>query len=191
MNFICAETSTGSSIVIYIVLIVALVAMLILPYFSQRKKNQEYMKMLEAIKVGDLVKTAGGIIGRVTKISDKGEIKTVILETGSKSEKSFMEFDMSMIYCVLKSSKAEKVEEEKTAENNKEESEKTAENELLESPVAETTVSGEENLTTDAENVVANEEKKPEEESKKPTKKPAKKAKVTTKTTKTTKTAKK
>ncbi len=117
MNFICADGATSSgSIIIYVVLIVALIAMLILPYFTQRKKNQEYMKMIDSIKVGDLVKTAGGIIGKVNKITDKGEIKTVVLETGSKSEKSYMELDMSMIYCVLKSTKVEKEEEEKEPE---------------------------------------------------------------------------
>ena len=115
MNFICADGAAGSgSIIIYVVLIVALVAMLILPYFTQRKKNQEYMKMIDSIKVGDLVKTAGGIIGKVNKITDKGEIKTVVLETGSKTEKSYMELDMSMIYCVLKSTKAQKEEAEES-----------------------------------------------------------------------------
>ena len=94
------------NIAVYVILIVALVAMLVMPYFTQKKRNQEYMNMLSAIKVGDLVKTAGGIIGRVNKISDKGEIKTIVLETGSKTDKSYLEMDMSMIYCVLtKSSK--------------------------------------------------------------------------------------
>ena len=114
INYICAESANNtSSIIIYVILIVALVAMLIMPYFTQRKKNKEFMDMLGSMKVGDLVKTAGGIIGKITKISDKGDIKTVILETGSKTEKSDMEFDMSMIYCVLKSTKVEaKAEEE-------------------------------------------------------------------------------
>lgn len=112
-RFICAEAANNTtSIIIYVVLIVALVAMLIMPYFTQKKKNQEFLKMIDSMKVGDLVKTAGGIIGRITKITDKGDIKTVILETGSKSEKSYMEFDMSMIYCVLKSTKVESKAEE-------------------------------------------------------------------------------
>ncbi len=110
-NFICAEGNGTTSIIVYVVLIVALIAMLIMPYFTQRKKSQEFARMLDAMKVGDLVKTAGGIIGKITKITDKGDIKTVILETGSKTEKSYMEFDMTMIYCVLKSSKVETKEE--------------------------------------------------------------------------------
>ena len=117
-NLICAAATGGAgSIVIYVVLIVMLLAMLIMPYFTQRKKNKEYLQMIESMKVGDLVKTAGGIIGKITKITDKGDIKTVILETGSKTEKSYMEFDMSMIYCVLKSTR---VEAEKTSDNKAE-----------------------------------------------------------------------
>ncbi|MBQ4542191.1 MAG: preprotein translocase subunit YajC [Clostridia bacterium] len=127
MNFICAENGNAGSIVIYVVLIVAMLALLIMPYFTQKKKSQEFAKMLEAMKVGDLVKTAGGIIGRITKITDKGDIKTVILETGSKTEKSYMEFDMAMIYCVLKSTKVEETEEVETVENAAEETLPTAE----------------------------------------------------------------
>lgn len=119
MNFICAENGNAGSIVIYVVLIVAMLALLIMPYFTQKKKSQEFAKMLEAMKVGDLVKTAGGIIGRITKITDKGDIKTVILETGSKTEKSYMEFDMAMIYCVLKSTKVEETEETEEVEDVK------------------------------------------------------------------------
>lgn len=165
LNFLCAdEASNGSSIVIYVILIVMVVAMLVLPYFTNRKRNQQYMDMLSSIKVGDLVKTAGGIIGRVTKITDKGEIKTVILETGSKSEKSYMEFDISSIYCVLKSTKVEE---------SKEESETKAET-VEETPV-------EENVEEKA-NAETTEETKTE----KPKKTTAKKT-ATKKTKKTTK----
>lgn len=145
-NFICADSGNTSSIIIYVVLIVALVAMLIMPYFTQKKKNKEFMSMLDSMKVGDLVKTAGGIIGKITKITDKGDIKTVILETGSKTEKSYMEFDMTMIYCVLKSSKVENKEDDsdKTAEveTKTEETAKVEENveNVAETPVEETKI---------------------------------------------------
>ena len=175
-KFICAEGGNAGSIVLYVVLIVALVAMLIMPYFSQKKKNQEYMKMLESMRVGDLVKTAGGIIGKITKITDKGDIKTVILETGSKSEKSYMEFDMSMIYCVLKSTKAA-AEETKAEETKVEEVKTTEEAEKPEQVKTE---------ETKAEEVKV--EEKPKTEAKKTTTKKAT-AKTTAKSTakKTTK----
>ena len=169
-KFICAEGGNAGSIVLYVVLIVALVAMLIMPYFSQKKKNQEYMKMLESMRVGDLVKTAGGIIGKITKITDKGDIKTVILETGSKSEKSYMEFDMSMIYCVLKSTKA--AAEETKAEETKVEEVKTTEE--AEKP--------EQVKTEETKVEEAKVEEKPKTEAKKTTTKKAT-AKTTTKST--------
>ncbi len=112
MRFLCENAGQGSSVAVYIILAVMVVAMLIMPYFTNKKRNQQYMDMISSIKVGDLVKTAGGIIGKVTKITDKGEIKTIILETGSKSDKSTMEFDISSVYCVLKSTKAEETKEE-------------------------------------------------------------------------------
>ncbi len=145
MRFLCEAANQQNQIVIYIILAVLVIAMLVLPYFTNKKRNQQYMDMLSGIRVGDLVKTAGGIIGKVTKITDKGEIKTIILETGSKSEKSYMEFDINSIYCVLKSTKAEEKAEEKVeekaedakVEEKTEETEKTAEPEAQEKPKAE------------------------------------------------------
>ena len=161
MNFLCANANQNQ-VIIYIVLAVLVIAMLILPYFTQKKRNQQYMDMLSNIRVGDLVKTAGGIIGRVTKITDKGEIKTVILETGSKTDKSVMEFDINSIYCVLKSTKTEEPKEEK------EEQTKTEEVKENEEKVEEAVVSEE----------VKTEEPKVEE------KKPAKARKTTKKSSK-------
>ena len=137
MRFLCENANQGSPIVIYIILAVMVVAMLIMPYFTNKKRNQQYMDMISSIKVGDLVKTAGGIIGRVTKITDKGEIKTIILETGAKSSKSTMEFDISSVYCVLQSTKVEEPKEEnkETAEVSEE---PVAEKTEVEAPVVET-----------------------------------------------------
>ena len=133
MKFLCEAANQGSPVVVYIVLAVMVVAMLIMPYFSNKKRNQQYMEMINGIKVGSVVKTAGGVIGRVTKITDKGGIKTIILETGAKSNKSTMEFDINSIYCVLESTKAEKTKEESEIEED-------AQNEVVEEKVEEPAV---------------------------------------------------
>ena len=128
MKFMCADATTGSnSVIVYIVLIVMILALFIMPFFTNRRRNKQYIDMISSIKVGDLVKTVGGIIGRVTKITDKGEIKTIILETGAKNEKSSMEFDISAVGCVLKSTKVEGTKEAFESEETKEsiESEET------------------------------------------------------------------
>ena len=145
-----------------IVMVVLLMFMLVMPYFTQRKRNKEYLSMLESIKVGDLVKTAGGIIGKVNKITDKGDFKTIVLETGSKSNKSFIEMDMTMIYCVLT----------KTSKPNDQPKENI---EILEK-VEDSEVVEEEN--------VEQKEEKVEEEPKKTSKKSTTKKSSTKKTTK-------
>lgn len=125
INLICAEPMSASSIVLWVVMIVALVFMLVFPTITQKKRNKEYQQMLQGIHVGDTVRTAGGVIGRVVRITKKGEITTVTLETGSKNEKSYTEFDMNFINCVLKSTRVE--ETETATETKAEETEKTAE----------------------------------------------------------------
>ena len=104
--------------------------------------------MLSNIKVGDMVKTAGGIIGRVNKITDKGEVKTFVLETGSKTQKSYLEMDITMIYCVLNKTTAKPAETEEKVEDVQNEvvEEKADEivepaNEVVEEPKKKTTKS--------------------------------------------------
>ena len=139
------------NITMTIVLIVVFALMLIMPYFTQKKKNKEYMDMLSNIKVGDLVKTAGGIIGKVNKITDKGEVKTFVLETGSKIQKSYLEMDMTMIYCVLNKTTKSAVEESKTEESKTEEEADVKEETKPEAePVVETKASAEETETKPA-----------------------------------------
>ena len=104
------------NITITIVLIVVFVLMLVMPYFTQKKRNQEYMNMLSNIKVGDMVKTAGGIIGKVNKITDKGEVKTIVLETGSNQHKCMIKFDKQAIYQISEGKKSNRVDPDEVEE---------------------------------------------------------------------------
>lgn len=185
INLLLEETSTGatngaSKWVMTAILVVVLIGMLIMPYFSQRKKGKEYEAMLSSIRVGDLVKTAGGIIGRVKKIIDKGEIKTIILETGTQTEKSYMEFDMNMIYCVLKSTKTTEEEKEDEESKDEESNEETKEVEEKQEKIEEKPV---EKAEEKASNEVKTETKPEEiEERQEPKTKTQKKAKVSVNT---------
>ena len=75
-GYLLAEStgnSSGNSKVfstIFIVLIVAaFVAMMIFNSRSQKKRQQESQKMLDAIKPGSKVKTIGGICGVVVEVN--------------------------------------------------------------------------------------------------------------------------
>ena len=93
-----AGTATQtSSWWLYLVLIGLVIVMLVLPMFSQRKRNKEFNSMLDAMKVGDKIRTIGGVIGRITKINRDSDIPTVVIETGTKNEKTTMEFDVTAI----------------------------------------------------------------------------------------------
>lgn len=160
------ETTTknqGGSWWIYLILLGLVVLMLVLPTITNRKRMKEYDQMVNALHVGDTVRTVGGVIGRITKISEKDGVKTFILETGAKNNKTTMEFDIGSVGTVLKSTAKpeEKAQKEEKKEEPKAEEVKVDEkaDETLEAPEAEE--------AKDAEKV---EEAKPE--------KPAKKAKA-------------
>ena len=165
------ETTTknqGGSWWIYLILLGLVVLMLVLPTITNRKRMKEYDQMVNALHVGDTVRTVGGVIGRITKISEKDGVKTFILETGAKNNKTTMEFDIGSVGTVLKSTAKpeEKAQKEEKKEEPKAEEVKVGEkaDETLEAPESPESPEAEE--AKDAEKV---EEAKPE--------KPAKKAK--------------
>ena len=145
------QTNAGNSWWIYIVLIGLILVMLVVPTITNRKRAKEYNQMIDNIRVGDLVRTVGGIIGRITKINEKDGYKTIIVETGAKGSKSTMEFDIASIYAVLNPTK----QPEKKAE-----------------PVTEENVEDKpEEVEKPEEEVVAKPEKKPTKNAKKSNKK--------------------
>lgn len=134
-------TNGAGSWWIYVVLLVLVVLMLVLPTITNRKRMKEYDQMVNQLHVGDTIRTVGGVIGRITKISDKDGVKTFILETGAKNNKTTMEFDIGSVGTVLKSTakpeeKVEKAEEQK-AEQPEEVSEPVENAETAEAKDAE------------------------------------------------------
>ncbi|MGI9388422.1 MAG: preprotein translocase subunit YajC [Boseongicola sp.] len=44
----------------------------------QQKKVKEHQAMIEAVRRGDQIVTAGGLVGKVTKVKDEGEVEVEI-----------------------------------------------------------------------------------------------------------------
>ena len=65
-----------------IVPMVPLILVLAIMYFllirPQQKKAKDHKKMVAALRKGDKVVTQGGLIGKVTKVKDDGEIEVEI-----------------------------------------------------------------------------------------------------------------
>lgn len=127
------------STVFIILIVAAFVAMMVFNSRSQKKRQQESQKMLDAIKPGSKVKTIGGICGVVVEVN--AEENTFVLETGTEaSGKSYIKFDKQAVYQTdavpegaqaaanpeenAKEAGAEAIEEKPAAEENAEAAEK-------------------------------------------------------------------
>src|SRR6056297_699935 len=65
-----------TSLVIPMVLIFGIMYFLLIR--PQQKKLKEHQNMIEALRRGDQIVTAGGIVGKVTKVRDDAEIEIEI-----------------------------------------------------------------------------------------------------------------
>lgn len=102
VNLLADSSASGSgfpwqTLLLWIFLIGALVALWFFSKRSQQKREKEIQDTLDAIQPGCKVKTIGGICGVVVEICP--EDNTFILETGSEeSGKSYIKFDKKAVY---------------------------------------------------------------------------------------------
>ena len=78
------------------VLLVAIIGLFIWQSITNKKKQKEAQEMVNSLKIGDRVKTIGGICGFVAQINDSEN--TFVLETGLEENKSYIKFDKGAIY---------------------------------------------------------------------------------------------
>jgi preprotein translocase subunit YajC len=71
---------TASALSSFIPLILIFAIMYFLLIRPQQKKVKEHRAMVEALRRGDQVVTQGGIVGKVTKVKDDGEIMVEIAD---------------------------------------------------------------------------------------------------------------
>lgn len=121
-----------------IILVVAVVGMLVLNYFRQRKYAQQEAEMQETIKIGTKIKTYAGIYGTVVGIYETTDGKVAKISLDGKST---MEIDFKSIYVVdQKKEVKEDVEvkaEEVKVEEVKSSEEKADDAIVVEAPKAE------------------------------------------------------
>ena len=84
------------SLVIMGVLVLAIIGLFVWQTISGKKKQKQAQEMVNTLKIGDRVKTIGGICGFVAQINDAEN--TFVLETGLEGNKSFIKFDKGAIY---------------------------------------------------------------------------------------------
>lgn len=73
----------GSALTSFVPLILIFAIMYFLLIRPQQKKVKEHQKMVEALRKGDQIVTAGGLFGKVARVKDDREIE-VEIATGVK-----------------------------------------------------------------------------------------------------------
>ena len=110
-------------IIVMVVLVVAVIGLFIWSTISNKKKQKKAAEMVTQLKIGDRVKTIGGICGFVAQINDAEN--TFVLETGLEENKSYIKFDKGAIYQTAPAQGAAvEAKEEKKATAKKETAEK-------------------------------------------------------------------
>lgn len=113
--------------IIWVVLGVVLVGMLVMNFFSNKKRREQMEAEKEkrnAIRPGFKVMTIGGIVGTVVAVDD--DANTFVLQTGTDEVPNYIKFDKVAIYSsedpnatvVSEEEAAEKGEEAKKAEED-------------------------------------------------------------------------
>lgn len=106
----------NTSTIVLIVFAVLLVGWMIWSSRKNKKKQKNAMEKVQALKVGDRVKTIGGVCGFVTEINDAEN--TFVLEVG---QNSFVKFDKQAIYRTAPAEGSAVAQEEVKKEEVKEE----------------------------------------------------------------------
>jgi len=123
-----ADTQPNSWLtwVILGVLLVGIIGMFVWQSISGKKKQKEAQEMMDNLKIGDRIKTIGGVCGFLVEVN-KSE-NTIVIETGSENNKCHIKFDKGAIYQTgpanpdkpeVKEETAETFAEEKPAKKSK------------------------------------------------------------------------
>jgi preprotein translocase YajC subunit len=110
-NFLLAEETTPPAPLSFwenpmsyvaIALIAVMVVLMLLSSRRRKQAHEQVVKMLDELRMGQRVKTVGGIIGRIKEIREEAPgVKTVLLQTGSDKYPAYALFDIQAIYGVI------------------------------------------------------------------------------------------
>ncbi|HEY8443639.1 MAG TPA: preprotein translocase subunit YajC [Clostridia bacterium] len=100
------ETTSGGSFkdnwVLLVLIGVLLIVFMVVPAFTQSRKNKKYKEMIDKIQIGDEIMTIGGIVGKITEVKDLSPTdKHIVIETGAGDNKSTIVLDVNAIFKVV------------------------------------------------------------------------------------------
>lgn len=168
MNLLLEETATnagnnsGSQIWVWVIFAVMIVAMIFLTVIPNKKRQKEYQKMQDEMRVGTKVMTIGRMIGIITKLNSDN---TIELDVGTAGNPVIITINREAIAINLTAQEAAKAQKEEFEARKRALREGASESdaEVVEgAEVAEEAVNTEENADDASEEVAENEEVIPE-----------------------------
>ncbi len=98
-----AATAGAGGMIQFVIMMVVLFAIMYFMIIRPQKKREKLTKeMLAGLIVGDKIVTIGGIEGKITQIKDE----SLVIETGSATDKSFVKISRWAVKEVLKPAQA-------------------------------------------------------------------------------------
>ena len=102
VSFSLLNAIDPTTIVFIVLLALLIVALLVVPMFTNKKRAKQTDELHRSLQPGDLVKTIGGIIGTIVEIRQiSSEDKEMVIETGGGDNKTTMVFDIQALYQVM------------------------------------------------------------------------------------------
>lgn len=95
-NLLEGEGSSTFTWIIMGVLLAAIIGLFVWQSISGKKRQKEAQDMINALKIGDRIKTIGGVCGFLVEINNSEN--TIVIETGSDNNKCYIKFDKGAIY---------------------------------------------------------------------------------------------
>ena len=96
-NLMAGETNNSVfTWIIMGVLLLAIIGLFVWQSISGKKKQKEAQDMINSLKIGDRIKTIGGVCGFLVEINNAEN--TIVIETGSENNKCHIKFDKGAIY---------------------------------------------------------------------------------------------
>ena len=134
-NLLESSANAGSTYLMFGLIFAVIIGLMVWQSISGKKKQKEAQARVDALKIGDRVKTIGGICGFVAEINNNEN--TFVLETGLDDNKCYVKFDKGAIYQTAPAEGAAFAKPEETIEEVKEVEEQHAEEVVTETKTEE------------------------------------------------------
>lgn len=123
------------------VLLLGMIALIFVQGRRQKKAQDDYLAMLDTLRVGVKVKMASGLLGRIKEIREEAPgFKTVVIETGDAKNPVLMTFVIEAVQGIVNEEVIAQLNlREAAAQAQKPEQDQPAETKINDEPVTENT----------------------------------------------------